>query len=86
VTSRDPEAIELLRHDAAARAGEGRPGNSIPARRITFGPATEDASTMTRARSLLVEDFAKIEAAHGTRFVATATCPITREVLGPREG
>ena len=62
VTSRDPEALELLRHDAAHVLAQAVQ-ELYPGTQITFGPATEDGFYYDFARDepFSPDDFAKIE-------------------------
>ena len=62
--ARDPEALELLRHDAAHVLAEAVQ-ELYPGTQVTFGPAIEDGFYYDFARDepFTPEDFAKIEAA-----------------------
>jgi len=63
VTGKSPEALELLRHDAAHVLAEAVQ-ELFPGTQITFGPATEDGFyyDFARAEPFTPEDFPKIEA------------------------
>src|SRR3979411_2205912 len=60
VTSRDPEALELLRHDAAHVLAQAVQ-ELYPGTQITFGPATEDGFyyDFVRAEPFSSADFAQ---------------------------
>src|SRR6185436_18845438 len=62
VTSKDPEALELLRHDAAHVLAQAVQ-ELYPGTQITFGPATEDGFyyDFVRDQPFSPEDFARIE-------------------------
>src|SRR5277367_2685446 len=62
VTSRDPEALALLRHDAAHVLAQAVQ-ELYPGTQITFGPATEDGFyyDFVRAQPFSPDDFARIE-------------------------
>ncbi|HYD06955.1 MAG TPA: threonine--tRNA ligase, partial [Reyranella sp.] len=62
VTSRDPEALELLRHDAAHVLAQAVQ-ELYPGTQITFGPATEDGFyyDFVRDQPFTPDDFARIE-------------------------
>ena len=79
VTSRDPEALELLRHDAAHVLAQAVQ-ELYPGTQITFGPATEDGFyyDFVRAEPFSSEDFAKIE--QRMAEIVDRDLPITREV------
>ena len=79
VTSRDPEALELLRHDAAHVLAQAVQ-ELYPGTQITFGPATEDGFyyDFVRAEPFSPEDFAKIE--QRMAEIVDRNLPITREV------
>src|SRR6201993_1357341 len=76
VTRRDPDALELIRHDAAHVLAEAVQ-ELYPGTQVTIGPAIEDGFYYDFARSepFTPEDFGPIEAkmreivAHGERFV-----------------
>src|ERR1700730_18584185 len=79
VTSRDPEALELLRHHephVLAQAVQ----ELYPGTQITFGPATEDGFyyDFVRAEPFSSEDFAKIE--QRMAEIGTRNLPITRAI------
>ena len=61
VTSRDPEALELLRHDAAHVLAQAVQ-ELYPGTQITFGPATEDGFyyDFGRAEPFTPDDFSRI--------------------------
>jgi threonyl-tRNA synthetase len=79
VTSRDPEALELLRHDAAHVLAQAVQ-ELYPGTQITFGPSTEDGFyyDFVRAEPFSPEDFAKIE--QRMAEIVDRNLPITREV------
>ena len=79
VTSRDPEALELLRHDAAHVLAQAVQ-ELYPGTQITFGPATEDGFyyDFVRAEPFSTEDFAKIE--QRMAEIVDRNLPIVREV------
>src|SRR5216683_1991469 len=79
VTSRDPEALELLRHDAAHVLAQAVQ-ELYPGTQITFGPATEDGFyyDFVRAEPFSSEDFAKIE--QRMAEIVDRNLPITREI------
>jgi threonyl-tRNA synthetase len=79
VTSRDPEALELLRHDAAHVLAQSVQ-ELYPGTQITFGPSTEDGFyyDFVRAEPFSPEDFAKIE--QRMAEIVDRNLPITREV------
>ena len=79
VTSRDPEALELLRHDAAHVLAQAVQ-ELYPGTQITFGPATEDGFyyDFVRDQPFSPEDFAKIE--QRMAEIVDRDLPITREV------
>ena len=79
VTSRDPEALELLRHDAAHVLAQAVQ-ELYPGTQITFGPATEDGFyyDFVREQPFSPEDFAKIE--QRMAEIVDRDLPITREV------
>src|SRR6478752_9315627 len=83
VTSRDPEALELLRHDAAHVLAEAVQ-ELYPGTQITFGPSTEDGFYYDFARKepFTPEDFAAIEAK--MREIVARNAPFVRSVM-PRE-
>src|SRR5580693_6721276 len=79
VTSRDPEALALLRHDAAHVLAQAVQ-ELYPGTQITFGPATEDGFyyDFVRDQPFSPEDFAKIE--QRMVEIVDRDLPITREV------
>src|SRR6478752_2738938 len=79
VTSRDPEALELLRHDAAHVLAQAVQ-ELYPGTQITFGPATEDGFyyDFVREQPFSPEDFARIE--QRMAEIVDRDLPITREV------
>ncbi len=79
VTSRDPEALELLRHDAAHVLAQAVQ-ELYPGTQITFGPSTDDGFyyDFVRAEPFSPEDFAKIE--QRMAEIVDRNLPITREV------
>lgn len=79
VTSRDPEALELLRHDAAHVLAQAVQ-ELYPGTQITFGPATEEGFyyDFVRDQPFSPEDFAKIE--QRMAEIVDRDLPITREV------
>ena len=79
MTSRDPEALELLRHDAAHVLAQAVQ-ELYPGTQITFGPATEDGFyyDFVRDQPFSPEDFAKIE--QRMAEIVDRDLPITREV------
>src|SRR5258708_1214933 len=62
VTAKDPDALELLRHDAAHVLAQAVQ-ELYPGTQITFGPSTEDGFYygFVRAEPFSPEDFAKLE-------------------------
>ena len=79
VTSRDPEALELLRHDAAHVLAQAVQ-ELYPGTQITFGPSTDDGFyyDFVRAEPFSPEDFARIE--QRMAEIVDRNLPITREV------
>ncbi|QQS14563.1 MAG: threonine--tRNA ligase [Rhodospirillales bacterium] len=79
VTARDPEALELLRHDAAHILAQAVQ-ELFPGTQITFGPATEAGFyyDFARAEPFRPEDFARIEARMAE--IVDRDLPIVREV------
>src|SRR5690349_18162072 len=79
VTSRDPEALELLRHDAAHVLAQAVQ-ELYPGTQITFGPATEDGFyyDFVRDQPFSPEDFARIE--QRMAEIVDRNLPIEREV------
>jgi threonyl-tRNA synthetase len=83
VTARSPEALELLRHDAAHVMAEAVQ-ELYPGTQVTFGPATETGFYYDFARDepFTPEDLEKIEAR--MREIVKRDEPIVREEL-PRD-
>jgi len=79
VTSRDADALELLRHDAAHVMAQAVQ-ELYPGTQITFGPAIENGFyyDFVRAEPFTPEDFAKIE--ERMREIVDRNLPIRREV------
>jgi threonyl-tRNA synthetase len=79
VTSKDPEALELLRHDAAHVLAQAVQ-ELYPGTQITFGPATEDGFyyDFVRDQPFSPEDFARIE--QRMAEIVDRNLPIEREV------
>ncbi len=79
VTAKDPEALELIRHDCAHVMAEAVQ-ELYPGTQITFGPATENGFYYDFAREapFTPDDFAKIEAK--MREIIERNEPITREI------
>ncbi len=79
VTAKSPDALELLRHDAAHVLAEAVQ-ELYPGTQITFGPATEDGFYYDFARNepFTPDDFAKIE--QRMREIVERDEPIVREV------
>ncbi len=79
VTAKDPEALELLRHDAAHVLAQAVQ-ELYPGTQITFGPATESGFyyDFARAEPFTPEDFAKIE--QRMAEIVDRDLPIRREV------
>jgi threonyl-tRNA synthetase len=79
VTSRDPEALELLRHDAAHVLAQAVQ-ELYPGTQITFGPSTDEGFyyDFVRDQPFSPEDFAKIE--QRMAEIVDRDLPITREV------
>ena len=79
VTSRHPDALELLRHDAAHVLAEAAK-ELYPDLQVTFGPATEDGFYYDFARDqpFTPEDLAKLE--QRMHEIVDRDEPITREV------
>jgi threonyl-tRNA synthetase len=79
VTSRDPDALELLRHDAAHVLAQAVQ-ELYPGTQITFGPSTEDGFyyDFVREQPFSPEDFARIE--QRMAEIVDRDLPITREV------
>lgn len=79
VTSKDPDALELLRHDAAHVLAQAVQ-ELYPGTQITFGPATEDGFyyDFVREQPFSPDDFAKIE--QRMAEIVDRDLPIEREV------
>lgn len=79
ITRKDPEALELLRHDAAHVLAQAVQ-ELYPGTQITFGPATEDGFyyDFHRAEPFSTDDFEAIEAR--MREIVDRDEPIVREV------
>ena len=79
VTSRDPEALELLRHDAAHVLAQAVQ-ELYPGTQITFGPSTDEGFyyDFVRDEPFSPEDFGKIE--QRMAEIVDRDLPITREV------
>jgi threonyl-tRNA synthetase len=79
VTSKDPDALELLRHDAAHVLAQAVQ-ELYPGTQITFGPATENGFyyDFARAEPFTPEDFEKIEKRMAE--IVDRDLPIEREV------
>jgi len=79
VTARDPEGLELLRHDAAHVLAQAVQ-ELYPGTQITFGPATESGFyyDFARAEPFTPEDFEKIEKRMAE--IVDRNLPIEREV------
>src|ERR1700754_3240621 len=79
VTARDPEALELLRHDAAHVLAQAVQ-ELYPGTQITFRPATDEGFyyDFVRDQPFSPEDFAKIE--QRMAEIVDRDMPITREV------
>ena len=79
VTARDPDALELLRHDAAHVLAQAVQ-ELYPGTQITFGPSTEDGFyyDFVRDQPFSPEDFAKIE--QRMAEIVDRDLPIVREV------
>ncbi|HEX6103661.1 MAG TPA: threonine--tRNA ligase [Alphaproteobacteria bacterium] len=83
LTDRDPEALELIRHDAAHVMAEAVQ-ELYPGTQVTFGPATETGFyyDFARPEPFTPDDLAKIEAR--MHEIVDRDEPIRRSVL-PRE-
>jgi threonyl-tRNA synthetase len=79
VTRRDPEALELIRHDTAHVLAEAVQA-LYPGTQVTIGPAIENGFYYDFARNepFTLEDLPKIEAK--MREIVAARAPFTREV------
>jgi threonyl-tRNA synthetase len=83
VTRRDPEALELIRHDAAHVLAEAVQ-DLYPGTQVTIGPSIENGFYYDFARNepFTTADFAAIEAR--MRQIIAANAPFRRQVV-PRE-
>jgi threonyl-tRNA synthetase len=79
VTGKSPEALELVRHDAAHVLAEAVQ-ELYPGTQVTFGPSTEDGFyyDFVRAQAFTPDDFAKIE--QRMREIVDRNEEIVREV------
>ena len=79
VTSKDPAALELLRHDAAHVLAQAVQ-ELFPGTQITFGPSTEEGFyyDFVRNEPFSSEDFTRIEQRMGE--IVDRNLPIVREV------
>src|SRR5471032_390623 len=79
VTSKDPAALELLRHDAAHILAQAVQ-ELYPGTQITFGPATDEGFyyDFVRSEPFSPEDFAKIE--QKMAEIVDRDLPIVRQV------
>ncbi len=79
VTSKDPAALELLRHDAAHVLAQAVQ-ELFPGTQITFGPSTEEGFyyDFVRSEPFSSEDFTRIEQRMGE--IVDRNLPIVREV------
>ena len=79
VTSKDPDALELLRHDAAHVLAQAVQ-ELYPGTQITFGPSTEDGFyyDFVRDQPFTPDDFARIE--QRMAEIVDRDLPIEREV------
>ncbi len=79
ITAKSPEALELIRHDAAHVLAQAVQ-ELYPGTQITFGPATEDGFyyDFVRAEPFTPDDFAKME--QRMREIVDRNLPIRREV------
>ena len=84
VTAKDPDALDLLRHDAAHVMAQAVQ-ELYPGTQITFGPATEDGFyyDFVRDEPFTPDDFAKIEAK--MREIVSRDLPIVREEWTPEK-
>ena len=83
ITRKDPEALELIRHDAAHVLAQAVQ-ELFPGTQITFGPSTEDGFyyDFHREQPFSTEDFEAIE--QRMREIVARDLPIEREVW-PRD-
>ena len=84
VTARDPEGIEIMRHDAAHVMAQAVQ-ELYPGTQITFGPSTDDGFyyDFVRDEPFTPEDFAKIE--QRMRDIVARDLPIVREEWSPEQ-
>src|SRR5664279_3658498 len=84
ITRRDPEALELIRHDAAHVLAEAVQA-LFPGTQVTIGPSIENGFYYDFARNepFTPEDFPAIEAK--MRAIVAAHAPFAREVVGRDE-
>ena len=84
ITSRDEEALELLRHDAAHVMAQAVQ-ELYPGTQVTIGPAIEDGFyyDFARAEPFTPEDLGKIEAR--MHEIVKRDLPLQREVLSREE-
>jgi len=84
ITAKDPEGLELIRHDAAHVLAEAVQA-LFPGTQVTIGPVIEDGFYYDFARDepFSVEDFAAIE--KKMRFIIEQNKPFTREVWDRNE-
>ena len=85
ITRRDPEALEMIRHDAAHVLAEAVQ-ELFPGTQVTIGPSIENGFYYDFARNepFTPEDFPAIEAK--MREIVARDAPFVREVMGPRRG
>ena len=85
VTRSDPEALELIRHDAAHVLAEAVQA-LYPGTQVTIGPAIENGFYYDFARNepFTPEDFPPIEAK--MREIVARGAPFERRGVGPRRG
>jgi threonyl-tRNA synthetase len=84
ITARDPEGIEVMRHDAAHVMAQAVQ-ELYPGTQITFGPSTEDGFyyDFVRDEPFTPDDFEKIEAR--MRDIVGRDLPIVREEWAPEK-
>ena len=84
ITARDPEGIEVMRHDAAHVMAQAVQ-ELYPGTQITFGPSTEDGFyyDFVRDEPFTPDDFEKIEAR--MRDIVGRDLPILREEWAPEK-
>ena len=82
ITARDPEGVEVMRHDAAHVMAQAVQ-ELYPGTQITFGPSTDDGFyyDFVRDEPFTPDDFAKIEAR--MRDIVGRDLPIVREEWSP---